>query len=83
MKTKKDFYLRIAEYLRIQREKNNLSFDKLSKEVNISSSVLYSLETDNKINPKMRTLEKILNYYNLTFFDLFNYIYGEDKNRNL
>lgn len=83
MKTKKDFYLHIAEYLRIQREKNDLSFDKLSKEVNISSSVLYSLETDNKINPKIRTLEKILNYYNLTFFDLFNYIYGEDKNRNL
>lgn len=83
MKTKKDFYLHISEYLRIQREKNDLSFDKLSKEVNISSSVLYSLETDNKINPKIRTLEKILNYYNLSFFDLFNYIYGEDKNRNL
>ena len=79
MKTKKDFYLHIAEYLRFQREKNNLSFDKLSKEVNISSSVLYSLETYNKINPKIRTLEKILNYYDLSFFDLFNYIYGKEK----
>ena len=73
---KNNISLKIAEYLRIIREKNNFSYGVLSQKSKISKSVLHSLEMS-KISPTVRTLEKILSCYDKTLLDLFKHVYEE------
>lgn len=69
--------IKIAEFLRIEREKNKIPFRKLSKKAKVANSALFKLEGSEgfEFNPKLNTLRNILSCYNKTLLDLFQYVY--------
>lgn len=67
MKNKKiKYYNNLQKYMTYK----NLTIEKLSKEINISMSQL-SLISSNKAYPRENNRIKILNYFNLSFNQMF------------
>jgi len=69
--------LRIAEFVRINREKNKLSQRQLSTKAGIGCTQIFRLEGGENFNfdPKLSTLIKICTALNTDLIKLANYIY--------
>ena len=52
------------------RKLNNLSMDKLGKEINMSSGEISDIENGKKKDPKISTLIKIADYFNISLDEL-------------
>lgn len=52
------------------RKKQNLTIKELSLKTGISESTLSNIEND-KVIPRLRTLLKLVKFYNITFKELF------------
>lgn len=59
-----------GRYFTILREKQNLTIKELSLKTGISESTLTNIE-NNKVIPRLRTLLKLVKFYNITFKELF------------
>ena len=71
--------LKIAEFIRLHREERNLTLVELEKQSGVSRRTLSRIErTPNfaKANTNIRTIYKILNCFNKSLKDLFDYVYG-------
>lgn len=73
--------LKIGEFIRIHRQNINLSIRQLEKQSGVSRSVISQLEGSvefKSLNPKMKSIQNILNCFNQTFLDLFLYVYDKE-----
>ncbi len=52
------------------RKINNLSMDKLGKEINMSSGEISDIENGKKNDPRISTLIKIADYFNVSLDEL-------------
>lgn len=52
------------------RKINNLSMDKLGKEINMSSSKISDIENGKKKDPRISTLIRIADYFNISLDEL-------------
>lgn len=52
------------------RKINNLSMDKLGKEINMSSGEISDIENGKKKDPRISTLIRIANYFNISLDEL-------------
>lgn len=52
------------------RKLNNLSMDKLGKEINMSSGEISDIENDKKKDPRISTLIRIADYFNISLDEL-------------
>lgn len=59
-----------GRYFTRLREKQNLTIKELSLKTNISQSTLSNIEND-KVIPRLRTLLKLVKFFNITFKELF------------
>ncbi len=59
-----------GKYFTTLRERQNLTIKELSQKTNISQSTLSNIE-NNKVIPQLRTLLKLVKFYNITFKELF------------
>ena len=75
--------IKIAEFLRAERQKSNISFRDLYKKSKISTSILCQLEGSEgfQFNPKLNTLRNILSCYDKNIFHLFHYVYQKKKSK--
>ena len=72
--------IKIAEFIRIKRQKNNLSIIKLSKMSALSRQTIYTIENGinnsyKDINICNKNYHKILVSLNSNFKELYNYVY--------
>ena len=59
-----------GRYFTKLRKKQNLTIKELSLKTGISESTLTNIE-NNKVIPRLRTLLKLVKFYNITFKELF------------
>lgn len=52
------------------RKTNNLSMDKLGKEINMSSGEIIDIENGKKKDPRISTLIRIADYFNISLDEL-------------
>lgn len=52
------------------RKLNNLSMDKLGKEINMSSGEISDIENGEKKDPRISTLIRIADYFNISLDEL-------------
>ena len=52
------------------RKANNLSMDKLGKEINMSSGEIRDIENGKKKDPRISTLIRIADYFNISLDEL-------------
>ena len=56
--------------LKESRKLNNLSMDKLGKEINMSSGEISDIENGKKKDPRISTLIRIADYFNISLDEL-------------
>ena len=75
--------LRIAEFVRKNRQKKNFSHRDLERKTQINRGGISRLEGSGgfNINSTLKTLNKILLAFDKDFLDLFNYVYEKEKKK--
>lgn len=68
-----------GRYFTRLREKQNLTIKELSQKTNISQSTLSNIEND-KVIPQLRTLLKLVKFFNITFKEAEMYILSDSAN---
>ena len=59
-----------GRYFTKKRKKQNLTIKEISQKTGISETTLSNIE-NNKVIPRLRTLLKLVKFYNITFKELF------------
>ena len=59
-----------GRYFTKLRKKQNLTIKEISQKTGISETTLSNIE-NNKVIPRLRTLLKLVKFYNITFKELF------------
>lgn len=74
--------VKIAEYIRTHREKQNWTIRNLERESGVSRETLSRIEGVKgfeNLNPNLKTLKKILDVFDKNFVHLFEYVYSNEQ----
>ena len=74
--------LKIAEYIRMHREKENWTIRYLERISGISRDSISRLEGVKgfkKLNPNLKTLKNLLDCFDKNLLDLFDYVYSSSN----